>query len=531
MNSNNNKGFGWLITIAMAMGVVIGLMSAPHLLRTKQASSPLGDKVERVMDLVEHAYVDTLDADTLGERLIGAMLNELDPHCHYFSAPDLRREEEQIRGNFEGIGVILKYIDDSVFVYQVLPDGPSAGSALKPGDKLLRVDSTVLSGAGLSNEEVVGHIRGPRGTVASLMVQSYGQDKPHTVNVARGVVTTPSVIYSGMIDDSTAYVRVARFAEATHYEFHNALANLRLRGMKRLVIDLRGNAGGVLEAAVGMARELLPHGRMIVYTEGAHSPRSDMRSQGGGLFTKGKLAVMIDEYSASASEVLAGAVQDNDRGIIVGRRSFGKGLVQRQFELKDGSAVWLTVARYYTPSGRCIQRPYNRGTDEYYTEFLNRMFEESKTDTALATINDSTPYHTTGGRVVYGGGGIYPDHRLPYFTDNRLVYVNRLASRGVLENTAFGYVRANADALKAEYASADDFVARFNTPATLYNDLLKAGTKAGIERDEASLAKYGPYLRTMLKAYIGEALYGQGTFTRIHLETDDEITRTLNLLK
>lgn len=522
--------YGWLIVLAMVMGMLLGVMFAPKIAPGNAPAGRTGHKVESVVELLGRVYVDSIDADSLNGRLIGAILKELDPHCYYFSAEELRRESESLSGQFEGIGVVLKYIGDSVFVSQIMPSGPSAGSGLLPGDKLLGVDSTQLSGAGLNNDEVVGHIRGRRGTTARLQVLSHGDTEPHTVAVRRGVVSTPTVPYSGMVDEKTGYIRVSRFGERTAAEFHNALSALRRKGMEKLVVDLRGNSGGVLESAVEMANELLPRNEMIVYTEGAHSDRKELVSNGGGLFTRGKLAIVIDEYSASASEVLAGAVQDNDRGLIVGRRSFGKGLVQRQFELDDGSAVWLTIARYYTPSGRCIQRPYNRGTDEYYTEFLSRMFEEALTDTALAIINDSTPYYTSGGRVVYGGGGIFPDHVLPYFTDKLLAYVNRLANHSIIERAAFDYTRANARQLLATYPTANDFVASFNTPDKLLNQMIEMGEKDGIKRDNASLAKYGAYLRAMLKAYIGESLYGDGLFTRIYLDYDDEIARTLKLL-
>ncbi|MBR1851435.1 MAG: S41 family peptidase [Bacteroidales bacterium] len=528
---SNNSGAGWLIIIAMVLGMILGIMFTPWLSRTSRASSaPLGLKVERVTQLVERAYVDDIDAATLSERIISAILDELDPHCHYFSAQALAREEESIRGNFEGIGVVLKYMDDSVFVNSVMPAGPAAGSGLVPGDKLLRVDSTDLSGSGLEPDQVVSHIRGPRGTTANLLVQSYGQSQPHTVSVARGVVSTPSVAYHGMLDEGTGYIRVTRFAESTGREFHDALADLVQRRMKRLIVDLRGNSGGVLESATDMANELLPRGSVIVYTEGAHSRRKTVRANAGGLFTTGQLAVVIDEYSASASEIVAGAVQDNDRGLVVGRRSFGKGLVQRQFELGDGSAVWLTVARYYTPSGRCIQRPYDRGTDEYYTEFLNRMFEQSMTDTALASLNDSTPYYTLNGRTVYGGGGIYPDHFLPYFTDSLLAYVNRLHNRGCIDRTAFRYTRANAATLVRQYPTADSFTARFNPPQSLIDSVVADGQANGIALDRRSLDKYRGFVATTLKAYIGESLHGDGLFTRIVLDNDDEISRTRKLL-
>jgi carboxyl-terminal processing protease len=293
--------------------------------------------------------------------------------------------------------------------------------------------------------------------------------------------------------------------------------------MKNLILDLRGNGGGSLESAVGIANEFLPKGSLIVYTQGAHQSREDVIARAGGLFTEGKLTVLVDESSASASEVVSGALQDNDRATIIGRRTFGKGLVQREFHLQDGSSVLLTVARYYTPSGRCIQRPYDQGTDEYYRDYLEQLMEESYADNPTLHVTDSTPYRTVGGRVVYGGGGIFPDQLIPYHKDPSFVYYNKLSSHGILTRAAFEQVRLHAEELLKHYPSLDLFCNHYSVSNSLLEHVVDLGEKADVPFDKASFEVQRRLISTIIKAYIAESLYGQQAFYRIFLTEDEDV--------
>ena len=520
----SNAGNIILVFIAMVMGTLIGVMFASHQNRVN-ADESLQGKVAEVMDLVESEYVDEINADSLGEELLRAMLSQLDPHSLYLSYREAQRTEEQLRGNFDGVGLVLHREGDTTYVGTVMAGGPSDGSGILPGDMIVRVDGVQVSGCGMPADSVVGHLRGPRRSTVTIEVSRMenGKEVPHGYRVRRGVVMQPSLPYSGMIDDTTGYILLSAFTVTSHDEFHEALRQLCSKGMRHLIFDLRGNGGGSLEDAVGIAGELLPAGSHIVYTQGAHQRRHNVYARPGGLFTTGRVTVMVDEESASASEVVSGALQDNDRALIVGRRTFGKGLVQREFVLGDGSSVLLTTARYYTPSGRSIQRPYTDGTDAYYRSYMERLVEESYAEEPTMHVADSTPYYTAGGRVVYGGGGIFPDHLLSYHRDTTLVYYNRLSAKGLVNRTAFAYVRAHAGQLLERFKDAADFNRRFVVDSQLEGELVAAGERSGIPLDRRSLETQRPLVRSMLKAYIGDALFGREAMYPELMKHDEDL--------
>lgn len=519
-DNSNRTGNGVLMVVAMVLGVLVGVLTAS--MHGTGGGSAVERKVAEVTDLIEHEYVDAIDADTLGERLLAAMLAELDPHSSYLSVLESERTEEMMRGSFEGVGIVLQREGDTTYVGQVLADGPSAGSGLLPGDMIVAVDGDTVSGVGMPADSVVARLRGPRGSRVRVNALRRGSE-PLEVEIRRGVVDHSTVVCATMIDDTTGYVLLASFASTSHDEFRAAVARLKRQGMRHLVFDLRGNGGGSLASAVGIAGELLPAGSPIVYTQGAHSRRQDVKAHAGGLFTKGGVTVLVDENSASASEVVAGALQDNDRALIAGRRTFGKGLVQSEFQLKDGSAVLLTTARYYTPSGRCIQRSYAGGTDRYYREYLEQLMDESYADTAWARIVDTTPYRTLGGRTVYGGGGIVPDKLLAYRKDKSFVYYNALAGKGLIGRVAFAGVKQHAEEWLAKYPDAKTFGERFHVEGSMVEALVAEGERAGIAYDAASLAAQRRLTESMLKAYVGLALYGNEAFYATHLPVDDDL--------
>ncbi|MBR1516613.1 MAG: S41 family peptidase [Bacteroidales bacterium] len=521
------------VFIALLAGVAMGLFLAPRTFTLRHGSKPaetLSQKMQSVMELVQDEYVDAIDGDSAVVNMMNAIMTSLDPHSRYIAAEDLKREVSDMRGNFEGIGATLRSDHDTVYVGQTLQKSPARAAGLRPGDRIITVDNDTVSGVKMPIDEVIKRIRGPHGVPVTLGIMHYDGTAVHRVKVGRDVIPTNSVAYSGLLDPQTGYVRLTRFSETSYREVLDAMEALEEQGMKALVLDLRGNGGGLLDAAIRIANEFLHRGDLIVYTQGEHQRRKDVRADGNGSFQDTRLFIMIDEFSASASEVVSGAIQDNDRGTIVGRRSFGKGLVQQQFDFSDGSAVWLTVARYYTPSGRCIQRPYDKGTDEYYAEFLNELMAESGADSTLAKITDSTPYHTTKGRIVYGGGGIYPDHVIAYQHDSLIVYYNQLTNHRILERTAYDYVAQHYDELLRNYPDEKAFSTRYVIEPALHDKAIEAGRKSGIAVNENSLAKYSHRIDTMMKAYMAEYLYSLEAFYSVYLDMDSELQTTLKLM-
>lgn len=515
-------GNGVLVVAAMVMGVMMGAMFTSH--KRSDTASSLQEKVGEVAELVADEYVDVMDADSMAERLVGVMLAELDPHSAYLSVLETERTEELMRGRFEGVGLLLRREGDTTFVGNVIADGPSADIGLRAGDKIVRVDGRKVTG--LPADTVVALLRGPRRTTVAIDIERFtprGTTESIQYKVRRGVVNHHTVLYYGMLDDTTGYVFLSTFSSTSHDEFHTALRDLTSKGMRHLIFDLRGNTGGSLSAAVDIAGELLPTGSLIVYTEGAHSPRQNIYARRGGLFTTGRVTVMVDESSASASEVVSGALQDNDRATIVGRRTFGKGLVQREFALSDGSSVLLTTARYYTPSGRSIQRPYDRGTDEYYREYLDQLVQESYADSMTLHITDSTEYHTVGGRIVYGGGGIFPDLPIAYRKDPSYGYYNRLAGSGALQHVAFDEVRHHGAALLQRYADADAFYRHYRVDERLLRAVRQWGEQHEVPSDAAAFNTQRILIATLVKAYIASHLYGNEAFHRIYLDVDEDL--------
>ncbi len=532
MNENNTTSKS-IVLLAMLLGLLLGLViSGENGNGSRLFGNDSGNTstVGEIYDLIGEKYVDKLDADSLTDMLVNGMLATLDPHSHYLSVKELARQQEEIRGGFDGIGVVLRYRGDTVWVGTVMAGGPAHRAGLHPGDRIIAVDGDTVSGVKMSGDDVVSRIRGAKGSKVRLSLLRGSDNSPLSVSVVRGSIAMPSIPYSGMLDKRTGYIKLVRFGETTYREFHYALAELKAKGMEKLILDLRGNGGGLLDAAINIANDLLPHGSLIVYTEGARQRRNDTRARGKA-FYEGDLVVMIDEISASASEVVAGALQDNDRAVVVGRRTFGKGLVQGEYDLSDGSSVLLTIARYYTPSGRCIQRSYADGTEEYYRDYFDQLVGEAYADSMTVAILDTTPYYTVGGRTVYGGGGIAPDVPLAYLKDSAFVYYNRLNSLGLVNRVAFDYVRQHADTILACYPDADAFRQGFTPDEAMLRSLVAEGERCGLPRNNYSLSSRHSYYIAMLKVNIGLSLYGERGFYDSYIAFDDDLQRVLTLLK
>lgn len=521
------------IAVAMAVGIVLGILLSPSTRNASRIISPRTSgtsKIDHVLQLINGKYVDPVDYDSLVDNTIMAMLEKLDPHSVYIPASDFEKEQESMQGNFEGIGIMYRMDEDTVCVIQAIEGGPSKKAGIMAGDKIITVNDSIIAGKGLSTEQIMSKLKGKKGTRVRVGIKRSGVPKLLKFGVTRDVIPTYSVVYHGMLDKRTGYIRLTKFSATSYAEFVLALSELKDEGMKNLILDLRDNSGGLLDQAIGIADELLPGREMIVYTQDRNGRKSKSYSHKGGIFSEGNLLVMIDEFSASASEIVAGAVQDNDRGIIVGRRSFGKGLVQEQIELPDQSALRLTVARYYTPSGRCIQRPYEKGSDEYYADFLLRLTAELSDSINYVSKQDTVKYYTTSGRVVYGGGGILPDviYHLPKDTTYRCY--NTLVDKGLVQKYAFDYNDRNRKFLLRKYPTADDFVNDFTVDGEMLDVFLQYANNQGVVCSRKALKGHDKELSVLLKANIAELLFNEEAFYKVYLGMDTEVVRSLKLI-
>jgi carboxyl-terminal processing protease len=445
---NKHRVTPLLMAISLVLGVVIGTFYASHYSGNRLNIINTGsNKLNYLLQLIDNHYVDTVDMASLVEDAMPKILSELDPHSQYIPATDAQKSAEDLKGSFSGIGVSFSMVQDTVNVMSVIHGGPAEKVGILAGDRILTADNTSL--VGMDSNDVMKRLKGEKGSKVKLEIRRHGSKQPLYFTVKRGDIPIVSVDASYMINNKTGYIHVKNFGEQTYAEMLVALANLNISGMKNLIVDLRGNQGGYMLTAIQMANEFLSKNQLIVYTEGRKSPREEFRSDGRGTFQKLPIVVLVDEISASASEIFAGAIQDNDRGTIIGRRTFGKGLVQQPREFRDGSIVRLTIARYYTPSGRCIQKPYEKGHgDEYLNELIAR-YERGEYFYQDSIRQDGEKYHTSIGRIVYGGGGITPDIFIPEDTTALTSYYKEAAYTGLIRQFAFAYTDENRSRLNA----------------------------------------------------------------------------------
>ena len=452
MNKNKSYSPLWL-ALAAVVGIFIGTFYANHFGGTRLSIINAGtNKLNNLLHIVNDQYVDTVDVNALVEKAMPTILSELDPHSVYISAAAKQTAEDDLRGSFSGVGIEFIIRNDTLRVQNVIKNGPSERAGLLAGDKIVEVDDSAFVGSNLTNEDAMHRLKGPKDTKVKLGIVRRGETGLRHFTVTRGEIPVKSVNAVYMLDNVTGYIRIKNFGENTYPELLIALAKLSQEDFSNLVIDLRGNTGGYLGSAVQIANEFLPKHRLIVYTEGRRSQRQEFRSDGRGSYQQIPLVVLIDEGSASASEILAGAIQDNDRGTIVGRRSFGKGLVQQPIEFNDGSMMRLTIARYYTPSGRCIQKPYVNGQDKDYEEDLLLRYQHGEFFSQDSIKHTGPEYKTRNGRVVYGGGGITPDIFVGEDTTNYTSYYKEAVMRGLILQFAYDYT----DNHRAELAKYDD---------------------------------------------------------------------------
>ena len=476
-------------------------------------------------------YVEDVDEKKIVEQAIKGMLEELDPHSTYLTAEENDKSNETLMGSFEGIGVQFNMIDDTLFIVQPIPDGPSERVGIMAGDRIVTVNDTAIAGVKMSQESIMKRLRGPKGTKVDLGINRRGVNELLHFIVTRDKIPVNTVDAAYMIRPGVGYIKISSFGATTVEEFETKLAELNGKGAQSLILDLQGNGGGLLMSAVGMANEFLGRDQMVVYTEGRRSPKSGYVADGRGHFRDGKLVVLIDEYSASASEIVSGAVQDWDRATIVGRRSFGKGLVQRPIEFHDGSLIRLTVAKYYTPVGRCIQKPYGKDVD-YGDDILERLHHGELTNRDSIHFPDSLKYSTKiEHRTVYGGGGIMPDIFVPLDTTRTNQYYRNVTAKNVVLNTSMQYTERNRRMLERRYKTFLDFNTGFEVGNDVMKIFLDKAKDAKVEYDEAQYQDCLTIFRTQLKATIARLIWGMDAYYQVIQELDETIQRAVKFME
>ena len=534
MKEQKNSPLIWM-PIAIAIAVVAGILIGENLTGVRSGASRfLGTdhdrKLNTILNLVAEDYVDTIDIDELIEVSIPDILANLDPHTVYIPAKDLRAVNEELDGSFSGIGVSFTLINDTITVIEVLSGGPSEKVGLMAGDRIVTIDDSVCTGRHITQEEVQSRLKGPKGTTVNVGIVRSSSPDVLQFEITRGDVAVHSVDCHYMLDKQTGYIKINKFGRTTYDEFLSALLGLRNNGAKQYVIDLRGNAGGYMEMAILMANEFLPAGELIVYTKGReHRTDTQVWSDGNGSFQDSELVVLMDEYSASASEIFAGAIQDNDRGLIVGVRSFGKGLVQRQIDLPDSSALRITIARYYTPSGRCIQKDYNSGSSDYNREVYERYNSGELYNRDSIHVDEQNIFMTAHGRRVYGGGGILPDIFVAADTTGYTPYYIAVVNAGLLQKFAFSYTDINRAAL-SELTDYKHLMRVMPSNEALLSDFVSFAADAGVQPRWYFISLSHDIILTQLKALIARDVFGAEAFYPIYNRNDRTIEAAMRAL-
>ena len=508
----NNSVKSILFPLVLAAGVAAGILFGDYTARNRLRSQAgrvtsvapeLHNKLTYTLSLINLQYVDSLSTDSLIERTLPLLMEGLDPHSVYVPASEMQEMNEPLEGEFDGIGVVFNMATDTIVVLNVVNGGPSDKAGIRSGDRIMCIDDSLVAGRKINQNQIVKRLRGPRGTEVRLSLKRQGIEQPVEVTVVRDAIPLKSIDAAMMLTGDTGYARLSAFARTSHREIVAALDTLSRQGMKHFILDLRGNTGGYLDQAITIANEFLPEGRLIVYTEDRARNRMSEYSDGSGRYTGLDLAVVIDEESASSSEILAGALQDNDRAVIVGRRSFGKGLVQRQIPYPDGSALRLTVARYYTPSGRSIQKPYTVGQgDAYSRDILERYRNNEFFSADSIHFADSLRFSTVGGRTVYGGGGVMPDIFVPMDTTRMTRYFIEVSGRNILYRYTMEYADRHREALN-RVRSVADLRAMLDADTNLLNDFVAYAERHGVKPDWRQIETSRDIITAQLRAYIG----------------------------
>lgn len=522
----NNKLRIIFLPILLALAIVLGMWinsffnRKPVVLGKQDTFASIqGSKLDLILNMINYSYVDTVDIKKIEESAIPLLIKDLDPHTVYIPAKDMQRVNEEMVGNFGGIGVQFYKYRDTVTVVKVVPGGPSERAGLKDGDRIVKVGDSVVAGRNMNTDDIMKMMRGEIDTEVELTIVRRGIPKSFVKKVVRGSIPIKSVDVAYMVNDTTGLIKVKTFGMNTYDEFMQALEKLSAQGMRRVIVDLRDNEGGILPIAIRMINEFLPEGKLILYTQGKASPRMDYNSNGKGKYQQLPLEVLINEFSASASEIFAGAIQDNDRGMIIGRRSFGKGLVQEQRVLPDGSALRLTIARYYIPSGRSIQKPYDQGKEKYYSDIYERLLHGEFGQKDSIHFDENLKFKTVGGRTVYGGGGVMPDIFVPADTLGYSEYWNEVSrKRQLLYEYTFDFM----DQHRAEMANIKDYkqLLKYLSRFDLVDEMADYAAKYGVKRDPKGIRTSYAILDNTIKAFIGRHVLDDDGFFPIYYRDD-----------
>ena len=519
----------WLplwVALAIVLGIFIG---NKFLVFERGVKVPGTEKLNAVLNYINESYVDPVDMRELVEDALPHLVSGLDPHSAYIPAEEMKRVNEELESHFSGIGVSFYVLNDTIVVTGIIPGGPSEAAGIQQWDRIVKVNDTLVAGKKITNEQVVKKLRGEKGSQVKLTIFRPTKNTLIHITVTRDDIPISSVPASYMLTDNIGYIKVGTFAFTTFSEFISAISKLKSQGCNSLVIDLRGNAGGSLETVIAIANEFLDKGKLIVYAEGRRFPRIDHYADGSGTCKNDQIVILIDELSASASEILAGAIQDHDRGLIIGRKSFGKGLVQSQRQFKDGSAIRLTVARYYTPSGRSIQRKYEKGHyDEYEMDAINRFIQGNYANVDTASNADLKPYKTDAGRTVYGGDGIMPDIFIPRDTSGINSYYNALAARDLIQEYAMVYSDRNRDKL-SKFKSWED-LHRYLRMQPLLTNLVSYADSKGVRQRPYYIEESRKLLESQLEAYIIRNFWGEEGFYAVLMENDNVVDKAIEMI-
>ena len=516
------------------MLVLMIAVSASGQMRIRMGEDSPLRKLQIAEMAVNGLYVDSVDEQKLVEDGIRGMLEKLDPHSSYMTPKEVKQANESLQGSFEGIGVQFNMVEDTLLVIQPVVGGPSEKKGILAGDRIVSVNDTAIAGVKMQKEEIMRRLRGPKDTKVMLGVVRRGISDTLRFEIVRDKIPVHTVDATYMILPKVGYIRIGSFGATTHDEFCESMKRLQKKGMRQLILDLQENGGGYLQAAVKIAQEFLEKDELIVYTQGRRVQRQEFRAEGGGLFTRGKVIVLVDSYTASAAEIVSGAIQDNDRGIIVGRRTFGKGLVQRPIDMPDGSMIRLTVAHYYTPSGRCIQKPYEKGKQKDYAEdMLHRLKSGELMSADSVHFADSLKFYTLKEhRTVYGGGGIMPDEFVPLDTLKYTRYHRQLAAKSLIINANLRYVDDHRAELQKKYKTFEAFRKKFEVPQELIDGITAEGEKQNIKpKDDAERQQTLSYMRLQLKALVARDLWTMDEYFAIINEINDMVQRALQLIK
>ncbi len=488
-------------------------------------------KLDKALRLIDSYYVDSVDRDGLVEDAIISMLKELDPHSVYITKDEVKKMNEPLVGNFEGIGVQFNLLYDTIFIISPISGGPSEKLGILPGDRIIYIDGENVAGTGISTNGVRDRLLGKKGTKVKVEIMRRGEAELLDFTIVRDKIPIYSLDAAYMMDEDVGYMRFNRFSATTMNEMNKAVEKLQNEGMQNLILDLRKNGGGLLDAAVKMADEFLGKGKLIVYMKGSKLPQQDFTASSAGKLEEGRLIILVDEGSASSSEIVTGAIQDWDRGLVIGRRSFGKGLVQRPFYLTDGSMIRLTIARYYTPSGRLIQRSYKDGYDNYLNDFTSRYASGELMSADSIVFPDSLRFQTKiNKRTVYGGGGIMPDIFIPIDTTVNYAYYNLLAARGIINNYVLSYVDGNRSQLEKIYKEFKVYRSEFIVDDSMIADLLKMADKKGLPRNESSIESSGDQLKLLIKALIARDIWDMSEYFEMLNTGDETVIKALEII-